>query len=272
MTGPAVAALTLSAAALIPASPRRRLRPGVPVQRRPRHRRPLPTVVAVPAAAGCAVACVTAMLAAVLPVTTMLAAAALTATLGMRRRRRTRRRHAAAEASALQTALDVLVGELRVGAHPVRAFDVAAAETDQPSVGAGLRTVAAHARLGADVPAGLGSVARSSSLPAQWERLAVYWQLACEHGLAISTLMHAAQRDIAERQRFSAQIDAGMAGARASAAILAALPVLGVLLGQLIGAEPFSFLLGGGGALLLTGVLLVCAGLVWSDRITGRLR
>ena len=61
------------------------------------------------------------------------------------------------------------------------------------------------------------------------------WQLASDHGLAIATLMRAAQRDIAERQRFSAKVTSGMAGARATAAILAGLPVLGVLLGQLIG-------------------------------------
>jgi tight adherence protein B len=266
VNGPAVAALALSAAALIPASPLRRLGSGTPPARRTRHR--LPSL----AAAGCAGGCIAVAVAAVLPVTTSLAAVVLGATLGLRHRRRTRRRRGVGEARALETALDVLVGELRVGAHPVRAFGVAAAETDQTSVAAGLRAVAARARLGADVPAGLRSVAGSSSLPAQWERLAVYWQLACEHGLAISTLMHAAQRDIVERQRFSTQVNSGMAGARASAAILAALPVLGMLLGQLIGADSVGFLLTGrGGGLLVTGVALVCVGLLWSDRITERL-
>jgi tight adherence protein B len=97
--------------------------------------------------------------------------------------------------------------------------------------------------------------------------------LAGDHGLAIATLMRAGRSDIAERQRFSARVSAGMAGARATAVILAGLPVLGVLLGQLIGARPLSFLLGGhaGGALLVIGSLLACAGLAWSDRITDRL-
>ena len=87
--------------------------------------------------------------------------------------------------------------------------------------------------------------AETSALPAQWDRLAVCWQLAADHGLAMSTLMRAAQRDIVERQRFSAQVKSAMAGARATAAILAALPVLSVLLGELIGADPMAFLLGG---------------------------
>jgi len=158
-----------------------------------------------------------------------------------------------------------------VGAHPQRAFSIAAAEVAGP-VAASFRAVAARARLGADVPAGLRSEARASALSAQWDRLAVSWQLASEHGLAMTTLMRAAQRDIVERQRFSDRVESGMAGARATAVILATLPVLGVLLGQLIGAEPLSFLLSGrsGGWLLVTGVTLVCGGLLWSDRITDR--
>jgi tight adherence protein B len=176
------------------------------------------------------------------------------------------------ESRLLETAIDVLVGELRVGAHPARAFSVAANETDG-LVADSCRAVAARARLGADVTAGLRSVAKTSALPAQWDRLAVCWQLGCEHGLAISTLMRAAQRDIVERQRFSGQVMSVLAGARATAAILASLPLLSILLGQLIGADPVAFLLGGraGGWLLVAGVTLVCGGLLWSDRITDRL-
>jgi tight adherence protein B len=63
-----------------------------------------------------------------------------------------------------------------------------------------------------------------------------------------------------------------MTGARTTAAILAGLPVLGVGLGELIGADPVSFLVstGVGGWLLVIGVTLACAGLVWSDRITAQ--
>jgi tight adherence protein B len=63
-----------------------------------------------------------------------------------------------------------------------------------------------------------------------------------------------------------------MAGARATAAILAGLPVLGIVLGQLIGADPLSFLLNAhaGGWLLVAGSMLACVGLLWSDRIIER--
>lgn len=176
-----------------------------------------------------------------------------------------------AQHSACATAGVAATCAAAAGAHPVRAFSIAADETGGP-VAVALRAVAARARLGADVTAGLLAAARSSALPAYWERLAVCWQLGSDHGLAIASLMRAAQRDVAERQRFSARVSAGMAGARASAAILAILPLLGVLLGQLIGARPLSFLLTGrvGGWLLVVGLTLACAGLLWSDRITDR--
>ncbi len=261
MTGPVAAALAFSASVLVlPASPRRRLLRAGGVRTR------LPQRVV-----GLLVVCAVAAATVLLPLTTVLAAALGIATVGLRYRRRRRGRRGVDESRELETAIDVLVGELRVGAHPAQAFAVAADESTGP-VADSCRAVAARARLGADVTAGLRSVAETSALPAQWDRLAVCWQLASEHGLAMSTLMRAAQRDIAERQRFSGQVRSAMAGARATAAILASLPVLSVVLGQLIGADPVPFLIGGGagGWLLVFGVTLVCAGLLWSDRITDR--
>ena len=133
--------------------------------------------------------------------------------------------------------------------------------------------VAARAHLGADMVAGLTAVAAQSSVPAYWTRLAVFWELAARHGLPMSVLMRAAHRDIVDRRRFAARIRAALAGARATAAILAMLPLLGVLLGQMIGAHPIGYLCGGGtgGVLLVLGVGLIGAGLIWSDRIIGRL-
>ena len=174
-------------------------------------------------------------LALVVHLTAVQAGAMVVATLAARRRRRSRQRRSLEEATALQAAMDVLVGELRVGAHKAAAFDVAATEV-LGAVGVSLRSVAARARLGADVAAGLHTVAGRSAMPSHWERLAVSWHLAQTHGLAIGTLMRTAQRDIVERERFSARVNAGLAGARTTAAILAGLPLLGVGLGQLIGA------------------------------------
>lgn len=204
----------------------------------------------------------------VLPLGTAVAAGLIAGTVAARRVRAGRRARRRSEAVALRDALDVLVGELRVGAHPVVAFDVAAAEVDGP-VAAALHGVASRGHLGADVAGGLREAARVAALPGHWERLAVCWELAQTHGLAIATLMRAAQRDIVERERFSAKLDAHLAGARATATILAVLPLFGIALGQLIGADSLRFLMSGGtgGWLLVIGVGLCCLGLWWSDRI-----
>ncbi|MDZ4266388.1 MAG: type II secretion system F family protein [Mycobacterium sp.] len=258
MTG---AALALALAVLIsPASSRRRARAVMMLTQRRRRLPGVPCAVA---------ACVASSL--LLPWTAAAALALLLATLAARRRVGRRLHARAGEASALEGALDVLVGELRVGAHPVAAIGVAARESDGPTARS-LGVVAARALLGADVGAGLRAEAARSTTPGHWERLAVCWELAQTHGLAIATLMQAAQRDIVERERFHGRVEAGMAGARATAAILAGLPLLGVLLGQSIGAETLDFLLseGAGGWLLVVGIGLICCGLLWSDRITSR--
>lgn len=256
------AALLLALAVLVePQANRSRLR----ISRPSRRLRPARAATVVPATAAVALTAVH------VPVPALASALLVAGTLWLRNRHRTTRIRARREGRSLSNALELLTAELRAGAHPVRAFDVAAIEVAGP-VGSGLQTVAARARLGADVAAGLRAVAARSRLPRQWEQLAACWQLAADHGLPIGVLMRAAQLDIAERLRYAAQVDAGMAGARATAVILAALPVLGVALGELLGAASTTFLTrGAGGWVLLVGVGLLCAGVLWSGRITDRL-
>ncbi len=254
MTETAVAAMLLAAALLVLPVPGRRMSGTHRAVRRPG---------AAPAAA------VVAVLAAVLlPVPTLLSAGVAATTVSVRRRRARCRRLVSEEAGVLVGALEVLVGELRIGAHPVAAFDVAARESTG-LVARVLSGVAARARLGADVVSGLVAAAPGSQLGAEWNRLAVAWRLAGEHGIPIAAVMRGAQADIVERQRFRRQVQSALAGARASAGILAALPVAGLALGQAIGADPVSFLVRGGvgGWFLLTGVVLLAAGMLWADRI-----
>lgn len=189
-----------------------------------------------------------------------------------RRRTARRRRRRRQEAEAMTAALETVIGELRVGAHPLRAFGIAAVESSGP-VGATLRTITARVGLGADIDTGLRAAGAGSAVPLYWHRIAICWRLASEYGLPMVTLMRAAQRDIADRQRFSGRVDASLAGARATAAILAGLPALGILLGELVGAHPVGFLLGpgAGGWLLILGAGLAAAGVLWSDRIVNRL-
>lgn len=204
-----------------------------------------------------------------LPPTAVAAVVIVGGTAVVRSRRAVRRAQRSAEAAALRGALDVLAGELRAGAHPVAAFEAAAQEATG-DVATALRSVAARARLGVDVASGLRDAAATSTVPGYWTRLGVCWELAHRHGLAIAVLVRTAHREFVARERFESQFAAGMAGARATALVLAGLPVLGIGLGQLIGADPVRFLLsdGFGGLLLTIGTAFACAGLAWSDRIT----
>lgn len=253
-------ALLLAAAILMsPSHPRRGLLRG------PSRRRSVVPVIA----AGTALVCIAAAITAPAPA---IAGTAFAVLLISRRRAAARRLRRRWEGEAMTAALETVVGELRVGAHPLQAFGVAAAESSG-SVSAALHTVTARVGLGADVDAGLRAVSAGSTVPSYWGRIAVCWRLASDHGLAMATLMRAAQHDIVDRQRFTAQVDASLAGARATAAILAGLPAVGILLGELVGAQPIGFLLGGGagGWLLVLGAGLVVGGVLWSDRIVDRL-
>ena len=259
MSGWAIAALLLAAATQIVSAPGRRLTtPSGGIRR-------LPSTAA-------AVLLAAVMLAgAALTTPAVTLAGAMTAVLAAIRRRRNRRlRERRAQAKAMVAALQTVVGELRAGAHPVRAFATAAGESDG-EVASGLGALSARARLGADVAGALGAIASTSAVPAYWLRVEVCWRLAAEHGLPMSTLMRAAQEDLTERQRFADRLDSQLAGARMTATILAGLPVVGVVFGQLVGAHPVRFLLGGGGWLLVAGVALMCVGIGWSDRLIDRL-
>ncbi len=255
MNGHALAATLLAAAALAaPMPPTKRL-----AQHIRRTTRPFPALLAM---------AVSGFLALTAAPTVVLALLIVSGTLVFRLRRLRRERSSRREGEALAAALEVLVGELTVGAHPTSAFAVAGAEAIGP-VGRTLRAVATSAQLGADVAAGIRALTASSAVPAYWDRLAVFWKLASGQGLAMSGLIRAAHRDIVDRKRFADRMRAGLSGARATATILASMPALGVLLGQLVGADPVGFLFGGGsgGVLLVVGAALICVGIAWADHI-----
>lgn len=249
------AALALALAVLVAPAPSRRPSPRATARM---SRIPFAPLVV----AGVCLAVVT------LPSGVAVAVGVAASTWWRRRGRAHRGRRRTAETASLGAALEIMAAELRAGAHPVTAIDAAAGEV-HAGVAEALHVVAARARLGADVSAGLRDVADQSACPQAWQRLAVTWQLAEARGVTIAALVSAAHRDIVERQRFSSRVTAALAGARTTALILAGLPLLGIALGQLIGAEPVQFLLsdGFGGWCLAVGVALACCGLLWSDRI-----
>ncbi|MFD3813138.1 type II secretion system F family protein [Rhodococcus sp. NPDC058639] len=203
-----------------------------------------------------------------------VAAATVAATTLWRIRRKRRSAQLEAHRRMLLSGLEAVIADMRVGAHPADACDTAARETTGPAADA-FRVAAARSRLGGSAADGLRSSAPSGDrdgLAGSLARVADAWAVSDRHGLALAELLAAARTDLSARMRIRSRTDAGLAGARATASVLAALPLLGVGLGQLMGAAPVGILLsdGLGGMLLVAGTVLACAGLLWTDRIADR--
>ncbi|MGQ4600887.1 type II secretion system F family protein [Nocardia sp. R6R-6] len=196
-----------------------------------------------------------------------LAASMIAGTVGLRVRRSARDRRRNAECAYLLEALEAVIGELRVGAHPSSAAEVAAREVHGDSARI-FAIGAARSRLGGSAAEGLRQP--ESLVAAELSRIADAWQVAEQHGLALAELLSAARTDLAGRIRFHGRATAALAGARATAAVLACLPCLGIALGQMMGAAPLHVLFASsaGQVLLPLGAGLVCAGLLWTDVIT----
>jgi len=226
-------------------------------------------------------------------------AALVLGTVVLRLRRGGRRRSdRAAATQALAEGLGSFAAELRAGAPPAAAARAAARDagsgTTGPGDATGLRATAsrivgwrgprhqgatcsralalveATAHLGGDVPMALRSAATADPLAGDdLRRVAGAWALAERHGIGLAGLTEAVAVDLRARSRFDGALRAKVAGPRATATVLAVLPVLGVLLGEGIGARPWAVLSGGllGQGLLVVGVGLVAAGIEWTERI-----
>ncbi|MFI5781414.1 type II secretion system F family protein [Nocardia sp. NPDC051570] len=204
---------------------------------------------------------------AVLGVGALIAVAMAATTVGARMRRGRTDRRRIAQCRALADGLEIVIGELRVGAHPGTAAAVAAEETDGVAARA-FAACAARSRLGGRASDGLRDP--HALVAAELGRIADAWQLAEQYGLALADLLSAARWDLLARIRFRDRTRAALAGPRATAAVLAALPLIGITLGHLMGASPLTVLLrpGPGTLLLPVGVALACTGILWTDALT----
>ncbi|MGF6888510.1 tight adherence protein B [Nocardia sp. GAS34] len=197
----------------------------------------------------------------------LVAVLLMVVTVGVRVRRARAVRLRAVECGALLEGLETVIGELRVGAHPSAAAAVASGEIEGIAARA-FAMSSARSRLGGSAAAGLR--APGTIISAELSRIADAWQVADRHGLALAELLTAARADLLGRIRFRERTAAALAGARASAVVLSTLPLLGLALGQLMGAAPLHVLLsrGAGAVLLPVGTALISLGLLWTDAIT----
>jgi len=191
-------------------------------------------------------------------------AGTLTAVLVRRWQQGRRTAEAGRRGAAELELLSAFAAELRAGRQPGMALALVA-----PSGPAGSRLAEATAAagLGGDVATALRHGAPDS---ATFSRLAVAWEVSTRAGAPLADLVNRVEAEVraGQEQRLKAEVE--LAGARATGGLLAGLPILGVILGQLMGAAPLHVLLHTpAGALCCAGGLtLELAGLAWVGRLT----
>ena len=163
----------------------------------------------------------------------------------------------------LHLALSVLCGELEAGSPPSRA--VASAGEAVPR----------YARELAGVLRGSpADPARFEESVGALEPVAVAWRIADRTGAPLADVLGRVRADIDAERALLREVAAAVAAPRSSAALLAALPLLGIGLGAAIGARPLAVLLttSAGHVMLVLGVTLDAIGILWAARIVRRAR
>jgi tight adherence protein B len=179
----------------------------------------------------------------------------LTSAQRVRRRRRERQ-------LAVIEVCDALTAELRSGLPA--AFALERACSDYPEWAA----VVAASRLGGDVAAALR---RAASEPGA-EGLGIIaagWEVASSAGAALAAVLERVAAGLRSDEDARAEVVACLGPVRATAKLLAILPVFGLALGSSMGARPVAFLVstGAGAACLGAGVVLVSLGVLWVERL-----
>ncbi|MFC8596994.1 hypothetical protein [Isoptericola sp. NPDC057191] len=167
------------------------------------------------------------------------------------------RRDATAGAEAVRVAVAQVIALLRAGAPPAAAWSRAVGVPAHP-------TGVPHAAALAPVVGGEGH-ARSVVAAAV---------LARDVGAPLAAVLDAVSGALVAEAEARAEREASLAGPRATARVLTALPLLGAMLGWLLGADPLRTALDGGAgtAAVCLGLLLLAAGQVWTRRLVAAAR
>ncbi|WP_328425220.1 type II secretion system F family protein [Streptomyces sp. NBC_00443] len=159
-----------------------------------------------------------------------------------------------------------LAGEVRAGRQPGEALMLAA--RDSGGLGEAQAAVLAAARFGGDVPGALALAARQPGAEGL-SGLAACWRVAVDQGAGLAAGLDRLEGALRVERDQRADLHAQLAGARSTVVMLAGLPVLGLLLGAAMGAEPLRVLLhsGPGIGCLAVGGVLEGLGMWWALRI-----
>ena len=191
-------------------------------------------------------------------------AAGCGAVAGRSARRRATDRAAQRATRALVEALGALAAELRAGRSLTEATVSATDNCPDPGTARSLGQVL---RLGEPPPA------EHDDAPGRaLGRVAAAVRLSARTGCSLAGVVTAVEDDLRARLHAEQELRSAVAGPRASAAVLAGLPLLGLLMGSGVGADPWRVLTttGTGRVLLVLGVALELAGTAWSGRLVRR--
>ncbi len=157
---------------------------------------------------------------------------------------------------------DALAAELRAGTSAARAIEDACGHRPDWSP----LLVTAH--LGGDVADSLRDLA---TRPGQrgLAAVAAAWEISARSGLALADVLDRLGDALRDEQDARGEVTATLAPSRATAKMLAVLPVFGLALGSSMGARPLHILLTTplGLGCLAGGVLLALLGVLWVERI-----
>lgn len=187
--------------------------------------------------------------------------------------------HRGVRTRALREFTDALSVELTVGARPVQAAEHAVAAVAQTPearrrAGAGLveqlRREVGRARLGGDVGVSGAGASTGDGTGEQVYQVLRLWSVAQRHGLALGQVMRRRVDGIEAQLTHLGHTSSALAGARLTEIILLLLPVGAMGIGQSMGVAPVGFLVGNvlGVLVLLAGILLACAGVLWVESLT----
>jgi tight adherence protein B len=197
------------------------------------------------------------------------AVTALLAVVGTRARTRWQRaRDREVERAGAVEALAVLASELRAGRMPADALG-AAAGVAAGTLASTFAVVATGASVGADPSVALLRSAEASAVPELLRGLAACWQVCSATGSSLAAAVDRLAEALRAERAQRLAVEAELAGPRATAVLLAVLPIAGIALAAGLGARPLHVLLhtGLGLGCLAAGVGLDLLGLWWTGRI-----
>ena len=169
------------------------------------------------------------------------------------------KREAAARRRGIE-AIATFASDLRSG-QPMRPALVSALDGVAPQA-------VAAAQWGGDVPAALRRDAQANGFE-QWRFLAACWEVSESSGAGLASALDRLSASARAGEEVRVQLKAHLAAPRATARMLATLPLIGLLLGLALGGDPLAWLLGtpAGVLCLVAGVALTALGLWWGHRI-----